>query len=55
MNLKKFAQEIAKKEGKKKQINIGQIKEVLNIIGKRIREMDANELIDFLQSLRRLK
>lgn len=55
MNLNKLAKEIAEKEGRKIQVNIGQIKEIFNIIGKRIRTMDADELIDFLNSLKRLK
>jgi uncharacterized protein (DUF2267 family) len=37
MKVDKFSQEVAKKEGLKKQVNIAQIKEVLKVI---------NELLD---------
>jgi hypothetical protein len=51
VNLNEFAKSIALEEGKKKSLNIAQIKEVLKIVGQRIARMgmdERNTLIDKL-------
>ncbi len=46
MNLNNLAREICKREGKKKQINIAQIKEIIRVLGEILNEMDGREFAD---------
>ena len=46
MNLNELAKEIATAEGKKVEVNIAQIKEILGVLGKRWRDMNIDDFYD---------
>ena len=49
MNMNKFAKEITLAEGLKKSVSIGQVKEILRIVLKRLAKTDMSELIRLLK------
>lgn len=51
MNLNELAQEISKLEGKKVQVNIAQIKEVLKCLGAVLTDMETHEALLVLAKL----
>lgn len=46
MNLNQFAKEIADEEGKKQELSIAQIKEVLACAGRIMAQMSSGEMLD---------
>jgi len=49
INLNKVAKQVAKKEGKKQQVNIAQIKEVMRCFIKVMRKNKASEIMEVFE------
>lgn len=54
MNLNELALRISKIEGKKKEVNIAQIKEVLKCLGEVLAPLDAAELLVVMRKIVKL-
>ena len=52
MNLNELAQKITAKEGKKEQVNIAQIKEILHVLGEVLGEIKWRDCLKILGSIR---
>jgi len=55
MDLNKFAREVAKIEGKKREVDIAQIKEILKIVLELLAEEPIEETLETLRKYRRMK
>lgn len=55
MNLSEFSEKVAKDEGLKVNLPIGQIKEVQRIIFKILKDMSFSDVIDLLKRVKRVK
>lgn len=49
VNLVKFASELAKAEGLKKQVSIGNVREVMKLIFKKLKTLTVEQLMDILK------
>ena len=52
MNLNEMAEEVSKKEGKKISLSIAQIKEVLKIVLRILKDMEYGEVADLLKRIK---
>jgi len=54
MNLNQLAKRITEKEGKKTQVNIAQVKEIINVIGQIFNELDWCGTVDLVNSMKKV-
>ena len=51
VNLNTFAKELCENEGLKQQVNVAQMKEVLAVLGRALRERDAAEAVALVSAI----